>query len=110
MPARDARPAPVAVAPLFRLVALPAAHGIRNRGGELKALDARIDRLEEALARLARAQARSEAAFLILTRGVDRLRETLGFTLEEHAREVVRGTSFSTIGSTCRISTAGHFL
>jgi hypothetical protein len=47
------------------------------------ALDARIDRLEEALARLACAQARSEAAVLILTREVDRLRETLGFTLEE---------------------------
>ena len=79
-------------------------------------LDARLDRLEEALARLAEAQARTEArvealaqaqarteaavealaqaqtrtesALLALAQQVGRLSETIGFTLEDLAREV----------------------
>jgi hypothetical protein len=65
-------------------------------------LESRIDRLEEALARLAqaqarteasveelaRAQARTESAVLVLAQQVGRLSETIGFTLEDLAREV----------------------
>lgn len=65
-------------------------------------LEARIDRLEEALTRLAQAQARTEAhiealaqaqartesAVLVLAQQVGRLSETIGFTLEDLAREV----------------------
>ncbi len=101
-----------------------------GRGGEPVELDARLDRLEEALARLAEAQARTEArvealaqaqartearvealaqaqarteaavealaqaqtrtesALLALAQQVGRLSETIGFTLEDLAREV----------------------
>ena len=55
----------------------------------------RLDRLAEAQARteerlggLAEAQARTEVALLALTQQVGRLAETIGFTLEDLAREV----------------------
>jgi hypothetical protein len=51
------------------------------------ALDRRIDGLEASLARLARAQARTEAAVLVLARRVDALREALGAILEAAAWE-----------------------
>lgn len=66
------------------------------------ARDARVDRLTEALTRLAEAQARTEArleqvaaaqarteeAVRVLAQQVGRLREAIGFTLEDLAREV----------------------
>src|SRR5574341_293434 len=66
------------------------------------ALEARVDRLEAALTRLAEAQARSEEsmrqlaaaqartelAVQALAQQVGRLADTIGFTLEELAREV----------------------
>lgn len=58
-------------------------------------LTERIDRLAEAQVRteqrleaLAQAQARTESALLALTQQVGRLAETIGFTLEDLAREV----------------------
>ncbi len=51
-------------------------------------MDARIDRLEDALARLAEAQARTEEAVRVLAQQVGRLGETIGFTPEDLAREV----------------------
>jgi hypothetical protein len=63
--------------------------GIGNRGGASMAQDVRMDRLESALERLARAQARMDAAVLTLTREVDRLRQSLGPGLDEVAPEIV---------------------
>ncbi len=58
-------------------------------------LTERVDRLAEAQARteagletLARAQARTESAVLTLAQQVSRLSDTIGFTLEDLAREV----------------------
>jgi TolA-binding protein len=48
----------------------------------------RVSRLEDAVARLAQAQARTESAVLTLAQQVGRLSETIGFTLEDLAREV----------------------
>lgn len=48
----------------------------------------RVARLEQAVARLAEAQVRTETALLALTQQVGRLSETIGFTLEDLAREV----------------------
>jgi len=48
----------------------------------------RIGRLEDAVVRLAEAQARTESALLALAQQVGRLSETIGFTLEDLAREV----------------------
>lgn len=49
------------------------------------ALDARIGRLEDILARLAEAQARTEVALQTVAQQVGRLGETIGFTLEDLA-------------------------
>lgn len=48
----------------------------------------RVGRLEEALRRLAEAQARTEVALQALAQQVARLGDTIGFTLEDLAREV----------------------
>jgi hypothetical protein len=48
----------------------------------------RLERLEASVVRLAEAQARTEEALLALTQQVGRLAETIGFTLEDLAREV----------------------
>lgn len=50
--------------------------------------EARVGRLEDAVARLAEAQARTEATVQTLVQQVGRLSETIGFTLEDLAREV----------------------
>ena len=50
--------------------------------------EARMDRIEETLARLAEAQARSESSLEKLAQQVGRLSDTIGFTLEDLAREV----------------------
>jgi len=51
-------------------------------------LEERMDRVEAALTRLAEAQARTEVAVQTLAQQVGRLGETIGFTLEDLAREV----------------------
>lgn len=51
-------------------------------------LEERMDRVEAALVRLAEAQARTEATVQTLAQQVGRLAETIGFTLEDLAREV----------------------
>lgn len=51
-------------------------------------LEEAVARLAEAQARLAEAQARTEAAVQTLAQQVGRLSETIGFTLEDLAREV----------------------
>jgi hypothetical protein len=72
---------------------------LEERAGRLEEalirLTERVDRLAEAQARteqrleaLAQAQARTERALLALTQQVGRLAETIGFTLEDLAREV----------------------
>ncbi|MDR5703772.1 MAG: hypothetical protein QN198_09220, partial [Armatimonadota bacterium] len=48
----------------------------------------RVGRLEEAVAKLAEAQARTEETVRTLSQQVFRLSETIGFTLEDLAREV----------------------
>jgi hypothetical protein len=51
-----------------------------------------MDGLESTLERLARAQARTDAAVLILTREVERLRESLGLGLDAVAPEIAAST------------------
>jgi tetratricopeptide (TPR) repeat protein len=51
-------------------------------------VEERLDRLEATVARLAEAQARTEVALQALARQVGGLAETIGFTLEDLAREV----------------------
>jgi predicted nuclease with TOPRIM domain len=48
----------------------------------------RVGRLEQAVERLAEAQARTETTLQALTQQVGRLSDTIGFTLEDLAREV----------------------
>lgn len=68
-----------------------------------------LDRVEAALARLAEAQAQTESVVQELVRQVGRLSETVGFTLEDLAREVSRRTWPGITASTLKPLSGGSF-